>query len=488
MMTRKLHIACLAGASIAALTAASAAYAQAAADNGALEEVVVTATRQQDTVNRVPLSIAAVTQQALDQQGIKSATELTRLVPGLSISTPGASVAVGAFSIRGIVGGVGAATTGVYLDDTSLTKRANNGVQQNNGAPLPVLFDLERVEVLKGPQGTLYDGSSQGGTIRFVTPEPSLTRYSGLLRLEGRTIKMGEEGYEVGAAVGGPIVQDKLGFRISGLRRKTPGWIDGYNPYTGKLVGKDINQNDDVAVRAALKWQPTERLSFTLAAYQSRNIVESQITSPTKVYSNRADGKLAAPGETFTTPETCINTQTRNLATQPILAYNSALGINQAPGATPVVPANCTATTPAAARFIRPAATYGPFDYLGPDDNLMAGQLELTKAQTILRVYNLTTDYDFDKLRVKAITSYVQDKSSHQTPQGTEDPSSRQTLTTVTNGARGFNLFAARPGFAGYFNAFSHAYPVFTHDPRRSHLLNSTLPVTSRQSPGPCGA
>ena len=57
-------------------------------------------------------------------------------------------------------------------------------MSQNNGAPLPLLFDLERVEVLKGPQGTLYGGSSQGGTIRFITPTPSLTTYSGLMRAE----------------------------------------------------------------------------------------------------------------------------------------------------------------------------------------------------------------------------------------------------------------------------------------------------------------
>jgi len=167
-------------AATAAAPAATAATAVTAPP--AIEEVVVTATRQTDTVNKVALSIAAVTQKNLDQQGIKNAADLTRVIPALTLTNQTAGVAT--FGIRGIVASVGAATTGVYLDDTSVTKRANAGVSQNNGAPVPTLFDLERVEVLKGPQGTLYGGSSQGGTIRFITPTPSLTavlHLSGLL-------------------------------------------------------------------------------------------------------------------------------------------------------------------------------------------------------------------------------------------------------------------------------------------------------------------
>jgi outer membrane receptor protein involved in Fe transport len=148
-----------------ALAAPAAVFGQSAS---LLEEVTVTATRQTETANRIPMSIAAVTQESLDQIGIKSASDLTQIVPALTLVNQTAGV--GTFAIRGIVATTGAATTGVYLDDTALTKRNNPGVSQNNGAPLPLLFDLQRVEVLKGPQGTLYGGSSQGGTIRFITP------------------------------------------------------------------------------------------------------------------------------------------------------------------------------------------------------------------------------------------------------------------------------------------------------------------------------
>ena len=127
-----------------------------------------------------------MTQRTIDEQGIKETQDLTRVVPGLTmvgLRCRGQRPTSATFSVRVAVATVGAATTGVYLDDVSMSKRANTGVAQNNGAPLPVLYDLDRVEVLKGPQGTLYGGSSEGGAIRFITTAPSLTM-SGLARVE----------------------------------------------------------------------------------------------------------------------------------------------------------------------------------------------------------------------------------------------------------------------------------------------------------------
>ncbi len=100
---------------------------------------------------RVPLSIAAVTQQNLDQQGIKQVSDITRLVPGLNVAAGATTPACPPSRSAASSAASGSATTGIYLDDTNLAKRANNGVNQNNGAPTPLLFDLERVEVLKGP-------------------------------------------------------------------------------------------------------------------------------------------------------------------------------------------------------------------------------------------------------------------------------------------------------------------------------------------------
>jgi outer membrane receptor protein involved in Fe transport len=130
------------------------------------------------------------------------------MVPALSIGqNNGGGFGGGAgnpnISIRGITSTVGAATTGIYLDDVPLTVR--NG---NPGTPslvLPQLFDLDRVEVLRGPQGTLYGGSSEGGTVRFLAPNPSFTQATVNGHLEGSQTQGGDPNAEAGVAVGGPL-------------------------------------------------------------------------------------------------------------------------------------------------------------------------------------------------------------------------------------------------------------------------------------------
>jgi iron complex outermembrane receptor protein len=250
------------------------AFAQAQAQanpatSGALEEVVVTSTRQASTVNRVPLSVSAVTQQSLDQQGIKTVADLQRSVPALQFTRD--SAGSGNFAIRGIISNTGAATTGIYLDDTPLQKRrVNGGGNAANGAPTPPLFDLERVEVLRGPQGTLYGGSSEGGTIRFITPSPSLTSYSAYARAELSHVDSGEAGYEAGLAVGGPIVRDKLGFRASVFGKHTAGYVDVVDPYhNGAVLYPDSNSQETKVGRLALAWAPTDRSRVTGSIYHS---------------------------------------------------------------------------------------------------------------------------------------------------------------------------------------------------------------------------
>jgi outer membrane receptor protein involved in Fe transport len=202
----------------------------------ALEEVVVTATRQTNTVNRVPLSVTAETQKALDQQGIRTISDLQATVPALAVTQQLGS-GVGNFALRGIVqSSAGAATTGFYLDDVPLQKRnVAGGVGTANGTPIPPLFDLDRIEVLRGPQGTLYGGSSEGGTIRYIQPQPSLTHFSEYVRLQGSVPQKGADSWEAGAAMGGPIVEDKLGFRVSVFKKEAGGFIDMVDPISRQV-------------------------------------------------------------------------------------------------------------------------------------------------------------------------------------------------------------------------------------------------------------
>ena len=276
---------------------ATPAFAQsAAAPESTIEEIIVTATRQATSINRTPLSITAVTQESLDRQGIEDAADLARSVPGLSVSNVGSNSAVQTISIRGVVPQAGAATTGVYLDDSPLTKR---GGPAGSGTPIPMLFDLERVEVLRGPQGTLYGGGSQGGTVRFITPKPSLTEMSGHARTNLSKTKQGDWNYDAGVAVGGPIVEDKLGFRASVIGRHTGGYIDYVDRLSGKTFKEDANSSDAWAARLSALWQVNDRLSINPSLYWSMQKTRQDDYYWRNVAQHTTPGSATNPSRTY---------------------------------------------------------------------------------------------------------------------------------------------------------------------------------------------
>ena len=251
--------------SSALMGAASAAHAQVS-----VEEIVVTATRQAQVLSKVPVSVSAYTQETMDQKGVKSFEDVARFTPGVRFAAGDNSI-----SIRGISSGAGAGTTGIYIDDTPIQMRSLGFSADDS---LPAIFDLERVEVLRGPQGTLFGAGSQGGTVRYITPQPSLTSYGAFVRTEVSKTEHGGVGYEGGVAFGGPIIEDVLGFRVSAWQRNDAGWVDRVdnasvspaNP-NGRVVDKDANSGKVSVLRGALAWQPTEALLVTPSIqYQRR--------------------------------------------------------------------------------------------------------------------------------------------------------------------------------------------------------------------------
>jgi outer membrane receptor protein involved in Fe transport len=132
------------------------------------------------------------------------------------------------------------------------------------------VFDLDRVEVLRGPQGTLFGAGSEGGTVRFITPSPSLDSYTGYFRSELSFTDGGDPSYETGGAVGGPIVQDKLGFRFSLWDRQDGGYIDRVNPVTDQLSARNANDGNSLVSRGALTFKPTDDLTITPAVFFQR--------------------------------------------------------------------------------------------------------------------------------------------------------------------------------------------------------------------------
>jgi iron complex outermembrane receptor protein len=378
------------------------AFAQAASGAGAgqdlLGEVVVTATKQTDTVSRVPLSVSASTQKSLDQQGIRNVVDLARSVPALTVSSAN-TTGVASFTIRGITtgGSAGAATVGVYLDDTSVTKRQVSGPgggTNNNGSPLPALFDLERVEVLRGPQGTLYGGSSEGGTVRFITPTPSLTTFSTYDRASVSSTKYGDPSYELGLAVGGPIIKDKLGMRMSVYGQHTGGYIDHVDPYQPKNVTyENSNKSYEEGLHLTTLWRMTENLSATFSLFMNQ--------------SKSSDGAtFNLPTGTITTPARCT-------------AYTGfpASGGNprQVNCAAPAFPVTYT----------YPSHTYGPFN-LAPFQTITPNPSP-TKSNS--QIPALTLQYDFPHMTVKSITSYFHDQSKSLN----SDTSIMTSLTQGTN-------------------------------------------------------
>ena len=233
---------------------------QGEASSGPLQEITVTATRREESLSRVPISVTALTQESLDERGIKDFSEVARFTPGVNFDNSGTNN----ISIRGISGTGGAGTTGIYLDDTPIQMRS---LAFSPDEALPKSFDIARVEVLRGPQGTLFGSGSEGGTVRYITTQPSLTKTSIYSRAELSATQGGDPSYEAGVAVGGPLVEGKFGARLAVWYRKDGGWIDRIDPYTLAVADKNANHDETVLVRLAGLWAPSENWSITPSIY-----------------------------------------------------------------------------------------------------------------------------------------------------------------------------------------------------------------------------
>ena len=249
-----------------------------------LQEVVVTATRREQNLSKVPISVTALTQESLDERGVKDFSEVARFTPGVNFDTSGTNN----ISIRGISGTGGAGTTGIYVDDTPIQMRA---LAFSPDEALPKSFDIDRVEVLRGPQGTLFGSGSEGGTVRYITTQPSLTKTSIYSRAELAGTERGGPSYEAGIAVGGPLVEGTLGARLTVWYRRDGGWIDQLDPYTLQTVEFNANHEENSLVRLAVLWVPNERWSFTPSIYyQDRKRHNGEDYWP--LYSNPGNGEF----------------------------------------------------------------------------------------------------------------------------------------------------------------------------------------------------
>lgn len=262
--------------------APDAAASADATSSVAMTEITVTATRREESLSKVPISISAFTQETMDQKGVKDIADLVRYTPGISIDQTGTN----AISIRGISSSGGAGTTGIYIDDTPIQMRS---LGFNPDDTLPKTFDLDRVEVLRGPQGTLFGSGSEGGTVRYILTPPSVTKDSTYVKSEVSFTQYGEPSYEAGIAHGGPIIDGVLGFRVSAWYRKDGGWIDRVDPTTRAIVDKNANTDETLVLRLAAMWKPVGAVTVTPSMfYQNRQ--EHDVSTYWPAYSDPSGG------------------------------------------------------------------------------------------------------------------------------------------------------------------------------------------------------
>jgi iron complex outermembrane recepter protein len=246
----------------------SAVHGQDTQDATKLDEIIVTAQRRAESLDKVPVSVTAYSQKTMDELHIQSFDDLASVVPGLSFTTVGTSQQQSNtdVAIRGIYSNGNSPTTGIYIDETPISVRQNVAAGFS-GSPHPDIFDLDRIEVLRGPQGTLFGSSAMGGVIRFITPAPNLQDSSGYSKAEFSYTDRGAPSYAVGLAYGAPIVQGVAGFRVSGWFHSDGGFIDIEDPYTGQILNRNANSETSYTIRPAFTYQPTENLTITPAVF-----------------------------------------------------------------------------------------------------------------------------------------------------------------------------------------------------------------------------
>src|SRR5579863_9877305 len=189
-----------------------------------LQEIVVTAEKRESTVQKTPISITAISGADLQAQGLSDMASVAQQVPGISFKTSGPGQTE--FEMRGLTSTGGASpTVGFYLDDAVLTPAA---MAQNGKTVIdPSLFDLNRVEVLRGPQGTLYGAGSMGGTIKLVTNQPDPHAFGANVEVIGSdTTGGGGFNHTENVMLNIPLMQDVVALRLVGPDKYIDGWID----------------------------------------------------------------------------------------------------------------------------------------------------------------------------------------------------------------------------------------------------------------------
>ena len=249
-------------------------------ESSSLGEITVTAQKRTENIRDVPIAISVLSGVTLEDRHLENIDDLTRLAPGISFSAgggEGAGQGQQTISIRGVSSNVGAATVGMYLNETPIT------LPGEVGTSLPKMFDMDRVEVLRGPQGTLYGSSSEGGTVRFISTKASTTTSEAVTSADVSYTKNGSANYEFRAVTNTPVIDNVLGLRFGILYANESGWIDRYGHPPGEITVSDgqliksgANNEFDFAAKLTATYTPSPDLTITPFFYYQRVKAEDQ--------------------------------------------------------------------------------------------------------------------------------------------------------------------------------------------------------------------
>lgn len=239
-----------------------------------LEEVIVTATRRAERVQDVPVSITTLSQEELTERGIVNYDGLATATPGVVLNR--ASANFNNFTARGIAtNGYGAnlqSTVAIYLDELPISSNGNSTILD------PTLYDVERIEFLRGPQGTLFGSGSLAGALRILTHDPDASRFDASALVDLGVVSNGGLRQRYNAMVNVPLIEDQLALRVVGFSRHEEGWID--NVGTGV---ENANSLVQYGGRAILQWDPTERFSARLMySREISNPHDASLTNPAR--------------------------------------------------------------------------------------------------------------------------------------------------------------------------------------------------------------
>ena len=343
-----------------ALPAWPQSVATPASPNAELAEVVVTAQRRTENLQDVPLSVQAFDQSALTQGGIKNLTDLVQRTPGVDITgnVPGNAV----ITIRGVAPIGGLPTTAMYIDDVPVTGIINSSY---TGSPNPLINDTASVEVLKGPQGTLYGDSAMGGAVKFISNRPDANAFSGHANIEGDSTKNASGSYEASGTLNAPLIAGKLALRTSFAYRRDGGYIDNVSPFTGDVTGTNVNVYKTVAARVALGITPDDSLSIVPALlYQrgqgdDRSYTTSSIPGPGPAPSYFNTAGLSAFEKMTYQPEP--STDRMSLATLTIEKHFGGADLTAVSGYFDRVNYEVTDATPYVLGALQGSPLYAPF-------------------------------------------------------------------------------------------------------------------------------